>query len=159
MINCIVAVDKNHGIGFKGQLPWPLLKDDMAWFKKLTTDTIVIMGSATFTSIGKPLPNRINVVISKKEVTGCEYVFSSPGEAIDFCVKFYPNKEIFIIGGEAIYQQYIDIVDRFYVTEIDAEFQCDKFFDLTYVQENFTTVKEHSSFSEPVAYKIKEYNL
>jgi dihydrofolate reductase len=74
-----------------------------------------------------------------------------------FCENEYPDKEIFIIGGSAIYDLYMHDVDRFYVTEIDSDYQCDKFFKLDYVQKNFTTVIEHAKFTDPVSYTIKEY--
>ena len=163
MINCIVAVERNQGIGFQGQMPWPRLKGDMSFFKRLTVDNIVIMGSTTYDSIGKPLPDRINVVLSRtKDYSGynrADHTFSDPDTALAFCDKEYLDKEIFIIGGSAIYQHYLDIVDRFYVTEIDAGYECDKFFDLNYVKENFTKVKEIATFNDPIKYTIKEYNL
>ena len=158
MINCLVAVERSQGIGFEGQMPWPHLKEDMQWFKQLTTNQIVIMGSTTYDSLGKSLPNRINVVISRKRQLG-DHTFNNCGDALDFCSVEYPDKEIFIIGGSAVYEAYLDIVDRFYVTEIDADYQCDKFFDLTYVKENFTKVKEHAILNDPIKYTIKEYNL
>jgi dihydrofolate reductase len=158
MINCLVAVDRNQGIGFEGQMPWPRLKGDMQWFRQMTTGQVVIMGSTTYNSLGKSLPNRINVVISRKRELG-DHTFNDCGSALDFCDLEYPDKEIFIIGGSAVYEQYLDIVDRFYVTEIDADYKCDKFFDLIYVKENFTKVKEHATFTDPIKYIIKEYNL
>lgn len=161
MINCIVAVEHNQGIGFEGQMPWPHLKGDMAWFRKMTTNQVVIMGSTTWKSLGaKPLPNRINVVLSRTHHwPNADHVFSDPDTALAFCSNEYPDKEIFIIGGSAIYRTYLDIVDRFYVTEIDESYQCDTHFDLSYVKENFTNVKEYATFTEPVKYTIKEYNL
>lgn len=164
MINCIVAVERNQGIGFNGQMPWPHLKGDMSWFKQITTNQVVIMGSTTWKSIGyKPLPNRINLVLSKStDYSGdnaADHTFSDPDTALAFCENEYPDKEIFIIGGSIVYQRYLDKVDRFYVTEIDTDYQCDTFFDLKYVKENFTKVKEHAIFTEPVTYTIKEYNL
>jgi dihydrofolate reductase len=158
MINCIVAVERNQGIGFNGQMPWPHLRGDMSWFKQMTTGQIVIMGAITYNSLGKPLPNRINVVISRKHALG-DHTFTDCGSALDYCSVEYPDNDIFIIGGGAIYEQYLDIIDRFYVTEIDAEYQCDKYFNLTYVQKHFTKVKEHATFNEPIKYTIKEYNL
>jgi dihydrofolate reductase len=163
MINGIVAVEQGQGIGFNGQMPWPHLKGDMQWFKKLTTDQVVIMGSTTWKSIGcKPLPNRINVVLSRthdySSDKGADHTFSDPDTALAFCENEYPDKEIFIIGGDAVYTTYISIIDRFYVTEIDNAYSCDKFFNLSYVKERFTKVTEHSTFTEPVKYTIREYN-
>jgi dihydrofolate reductase len=160
MINCIVAVERNQGIGFNGSMPWPRLSGDMRWFKEKTTDQIVIMGRKTWESIGsKNLPNRINIVISRNLIDGADQCFSDTDRALDFCNIFYPYKEIFIIGGNAIYQHYLDIIDRFYITEIDADYKCDTFFDLNYVRENFTKVKEYVTFNEPIKYTIKEYNI
>jgi dihydrofolate reductase len=158
MINCLVAVERSQGIGFNGQMPWPRLKGDMQWFRQMTTNQIVIMGSTTYDSLDKPLPNRINVVISRKRELG-NHTFDDCGAALDFCAVEYPDKEIFIIGGSAIYEAYLDIIDRFYITEIDADYECDKFFDLTYVKENFTKVIEHAILNDPIKYTIKEYNL
>jgi dihydrofolate reductase len=158
MINCIVAVERNQGIGFNGQMPWPHLKGDMQWFRQMTTGNVVIMGSTTYDSLGKPLPNRINVVISRKRELG-DHTFDNCRSALDFCAVEYPDKEIFIVGGSAIYEQYKYVVDRFYITEINASYSSDKFFDLSYVKENFTKIKEHATFTEPVNYTIKEYNL
>lgn len=159
MINCIVAVERSQGIGFEGQMPWPHLKGDMAWFKKMTTNQVVIMGRKTWDSLGgKKLPNRINIVISRHPVQGADDHFSDTGHALDMCTAIWPNKEIFIIGGSAIYEHYLDIVDRFYVTEIDADYKCDTFFNLKYVKEHFTNVVEHATFNDPVTYTIREYN-
>jgi len=158
MINCIVAVERSQGIGFEGQMPWPHLKHDMEWFKKLTTNNVVIMGSTTYDSLGKSLPNRINVVISRKRVLG-DHTFNDPGAALDFCSVEYPDKDIFIIGGSAVYGAYLDIIDRFYVTEIDADYECDTFFDLSYVKEIFTKVEEHATVIDTVKYTMKEYNI
>jgi dihydrofolate reductase len=158
MINCLVAVERSQGIGFNGQMPWPHLKGDMTWFKQMTTNQVVIMGSTTYDSLGKPLPNRINVVISRKRELG-DHTFSDPSAALDYCEVEYPDKDIFIIGGSAVYEAYLNIIDRFYITEIDADYKCDKFFNLTYVRENFTKVKEHAILNDPVKYTIKEYNI
>ena len=164
MINCLVAVEKSQGIGFNGQMPWPHLKGDMSWFKKMTTDQVVIMGSTTWKSLGcKPLPNRINIVLSKThDYSGhgaADHTFSDPGTALVFCENEYPDKDIFIIGGDIVYKTYLNTIDKFYVTEIDADYECDRFFNLTYVKEHFTKVKEHATFTEPVKYTIKEYNI
>ena len=163
MINAVVAVEKGQGIGFEGSMPWPHLSKDLQWFKNLTSNQIIIMGSTTWKSLRcKPLPNRINVVLSKThDFSGqgaADHTFSNPDTAIVFCSNEYPDKEIFIIGGSAIYKEYAGFIDRYYVTEIDADFQCDTFFNLDYVKTNFTKVKEHATFTDPVKYIIKEYN-
>lgn len=162
MINCLVAVEKNQGIGFKGQMPWPHLKGDMSWFRKMTTGHIVIMGSTTWKSIGsKPLPNRINVVLSKtndySKKGSADHTFSDPETALAFCNNEYPDKEIFIIGGGKIYQEYFYKINKFYITEIEESYECDTFFNLKYIQNNFTKVTEVAIFTEPIKFKIKIY--
>lgn len=161
MINCIVAVERGQGIGYNNFMPWPHLKGDMLWFRKTTTNSIVIMGSNTWNSIGNPLPSRINVVLSKTKnygfYGGADHTFSDHETALVFCENEYPDKEIFIIGGSAVYDLYMPVINRFFITEIDASYQCDRFFKLDYVQKNFTKVIEHAKFTDPVPYTIKEY--
>lgn len=159
MINCIVAVSKNQGIGFEGQMPWPRLKGDLSWFKNTTSSGVVIMGRKTWESIGsKPLPNRINVVLSKNKIDGCDLSLTVPDSCLDFIKVLYPKKEIFIMGGGAIYNLYMNQIERFYVTEINEEYKSDTFFDLDFVKKNFTNVKERAKFYDPIEYTIKEYN-
>lgn len=160
MIYCIVAVDNNQGIGYNGQLPWPRLSRDMQWFKDKTTDNIVIMGSTTWHSLNKPLPNRINVVISSRLQVNSNLTFSDPIDAIAELKERYRKKDIYIIGGQTLYDSVKELVDIFYITEIDADYTCDKFFDLEYVQKTCTTVTDilQCTVTEAIpAYKIKEY--
>lgn len=160
MIYCIVAVEQNQGIGFNGQMPWPHLSGDMAWFKKNTTDQVIIMGSTTFKSLGKPLPNRVNVVISSKLHPAAELTYSDPAVAIADISERFKNKNIFIIGGQALYDSVKHLVDIFYVTEINQSYQCDKFFDLDYVKEHTKESHELRHFAateDAPAYTIREY--
>lgn len=157
MISAIVAVEKGQGIGFNGSMPWPVLSDDMAWFKKMTTNQVVIMGSATWRSLKKPLPNRINCVISRHGFIQADHCFRYPEAAITFCQYKYPEKEIFVIGGQQLYDSTMSEIRKLYVTEIDHNYTCDKFFNLDYVKQKFTLVKEHATFTDPVPYTIKEY--
>ena len=159
MINCVVAVERNQGIGFNNFMPWPHLKEDLNWFKKLTLNQVVIMGSSTWLSLGRPLPNRINVVLSKANYYAeADYIFTNIDTAIEFCQTEYKDKEIFIMGGQSIYDQCMPIIGKFYVTEIDQNYTCDKFFNLTYVKEHCPNVTIHASYTEPVTYTIKEYS-
>lgn len=158
MIHCLVAVEKNYGIGYNGYMPWPKLNGDMSWFKTTTTNNIVIMGSVTWQSLKSPLPDRVNIVLSKtSRVTGADHVFSDIDTAIEFCYHEYLDKDIFIIGGDSIYRQVMPIIDKFFVTEISDEFTCDRFFDLNYVKANCKNVKEIARYTEPVPYTITEY--
>lgn len=160
MIAGIVAVERNQGIGFNGQMPWPHLKNDMQSFVKLTTDTIVIMGATTWTSLGQRLPNRINVVISSTLHPDAHFTFTDPVEAVTDLRERYVNKDIFIIGGQQVYDSVKELINVYYVTEIDAAYTCDKFFDLKYVEDNYPLVEELDhvkSTDKTPAYTIKEY--
>lgn len=164
MINCIVAVDQKQGIGLNGQMPWPYLKGDMDWFRMMTTNQVVVMGATTWKSLGcKPLPNRINIVLSKShDYSGnnaADHSFSDPDAALSFCKNEYLDKEIFIIGGDAVYKLFMPVIDKFFVTEIDVEYNCDRHFNLSHVKKMYTSVKEHASYTYPVNYTIKEYNI
>lgn len=158
MINCVVAIERGHGIGLDGSMPWPHLKGDMSWFKTLTTGHVVIMGSTTWRSLSKPLPNRVNIVISRNFCIGADHQFLTPKDALEACKTFYSDKEIFIIGGQALYDSTMDVIDRFYITEINTEYACDKHFNFKYVKDTFTNVIEHKIHTEPVPFVIKEYN-
>ncbi|MDD5721034.1 MAG: dihydrofolate reductase [Candidatus Pacebacteria bacterium] len=120
MISLIAAIGKNNELGKSNTLLWHL-PVDMKHFKETTTLHPVIMGRKTFESIGHPLPNRRNIVITrnvnyKKE--GVELAYSL-NEALDL----FPdqNEEIFIIGGAELYRQTMPIADKLYITHIDAE--------------------------------------
>jgi len=157
MINGIVAVERSHGIGRNGTIPWPRLSNDMKWFRDLTTNHIVVMGSTTWNSIKKPLPNRINIVMSSKSHVGADYSCINIDEALELCNVLFPEKEIFIIGGQALYNSVMSDINKFYITEIDENYECDKFFDVKYVQTRYSQVVEHAKYTDPIPYTIKEY--
>ncbi|TFJ93853.1 dihydrofolate reductase [Lentibacillus salicampi] len=130
MISLLVAMDRNHVIGHQNDLPWHL-PNDLKFFKKKTTGHTIIMGRKTFVSIGKPLPNRRNVVISKQR-SDSEFpdgmdVIHDIGTIIDWNHQ-EPAKELFVIGGEEIFKQVLPHADRMYITLIDDAFQGDTYF-------------------------------
>lgn len=119
MKSIIVAVDNKLGIGAENDLLWMRdLPDDLAYFKRLTTGTSVIMGRNTFDSMGKPLPNRENIVVSHRPV-GVPGVLTATSLKSAYELARYP---IFVMGGGRIYADAIDDMDRLYVTEVAAEF-------------------------------------
>jgi dihydrofolate reductase len=125
-ISLIVATSQNHVIGKNNQLPWHL-PADLKHFKSITMGKPIIMGRKTFESIGKPLPGRRNIVISRDRdlaITSCE-VFSSIEDALS-AVNNTP--EIMIIGGANLYSQLFSRANYIYLTMIDAEFEGDAFF-------------------------------
>ena len=127
MITIIVAMGKNREIGADNQLLWHLPKD-LKHFKELTSGHPIIMGRKTYESIGKPLPNRPNIVISRKNDWFEEgiLIVGSIKEALKFAKKIDEN--VFIIGGGTIYEQTIDLADQLEVTLVDAELKADTFF-------------------------------
>ena len=119
MISLIAAVGRNNELGKGNTLLWKL-PADMKHFKDITSAHAVIMGRKTFESIGKPLPNRRNIIITrdvKYKKDGIE-VAHSLAEALDM----FPDKkeEMFIIGGAEIYNQFMPIADKLYITHIDG---------------------------------------
>jgi dihydrofolate reductase len=132
-ISIIVATSKNNAIGINNQLPWHL-PADLKYFKQLTTGHVIIMGSNTYLSIGKPLPNRTTIVITSQEnpewmVDGI-YIVHSVEEAIEMA-KSLNETECFIIGGAKIYTQTLQLADVVYKTEIDLNIEnADAFFPL-----------------------------
>lgn len=119
MKSIIVAVDKRLGIGADNDLLWMGdLPDDLAYFKRMTTGASVIMGRNTFDSMGKPLPNRENIVVSSRPV-GVSGVLTAASLTSAYELARYP---IFVMGGGRVYADAINDMDRLYVTEVDAEF-------------------------------------
>ena len=118
--------EKNE-IGFENQLLWHLPKD-LKHFKEITSGHPVIMGRKTYESIGTPLPNRTNIVVSRKTDWFEEgiLIVGSIKEAVKFAKKI--DEEIFIIGGGKIYEQTMDIVDKLEVTLVKADLEADTFF-------------------------------
>ena len=118
--------EKNE-IGFNNQLLWHLPKD-LKHFKDLTSGHPIIMGRKTYESIGKPLPNRTNIVISRKKDWFVEgiLIVGSIKEAVKFAKKI--DEEVFIIGGGNIYGQTMDIVDKLEVTLVKADLEADTYF-------------------------------
>lgn len=122
----IVALSSNRAIGRDNQLLWHL-PNDLQFFKRITLGHTVIMGRKTFESIGKPLPNRRNIVISRQKgysSNGIE-VAHSLEHAIELC---QGEEEVFIIGGAEIYRQSLPYVDTIYQTRVDVEINGDAFF-------------------------------
>lgn len=125
-ISIIVAVAENQVIGFDNHLLWHI-SEDLKRFKCLTLGHHVIMGRKTYESVGKPLPGRINIVVSRQNnltVEGC-LVAKSLEEALELAKQ---DSELFIIGGGDIYKQALPIADKIYFTRVHAGFPGDTFF-------------------------------
>ncbi|HLR54703.1 MAG TPA: dihydrofolate reductase [Pseudogracilibacillus sp.] len=127
MISFIVAMDKNGGIGFNNGMPWHL-PNDFKFFKNKTTNHTIIMGSKTFDSIGKVLPNRHHIVLTRSDRSFPKEVEVESN--LTRVLEYYKNyeEEVFIIGGGHIFKETLDYADRLYVTKIDEAFDADVFF-------------------------------
>ncbi|MGB3545428.1 MAG: dihydrofolate reductase [Saprospiraceae bacterium] len=117
-ISAIVATDTRRTIGDAGQIPW-FLPADLKYFKRITQGHAIIMGRKTFESIGRPLPKRHNIVLTRDPfyVASGVSVVHSPAEALRLAAET-ETEEIFIIGGEEIYRQTLPHTDRVYLTEV-----------------------------------------
>lgn len=123
MISIIVAASTNNVIGVGGDLPWKL-SDDLRRFKRLTMGKPIVMGRRTWESIGRPLPGRQNIVLTRRsgfDAAGCDVV-ASPAEALDAAGD---ADEIMIIGGSQIYALFLPKASRLYMTRVDAEIDGD----------------------------------
>ena len=151
MITIIAAIGKNNELGINNHLLWNL-KEDMKFFKEKTINHKVVMGLNTYNSIKRPLPNRENIVLSNKEV-------NLPKE-----VKLYTNinkltndlqniqEEVFIIGGASLYNHYISLADKMYLTLIEDTKPADTYFPKINKEDwNITIIKE---LEEAVKYKF-----
>jgi len=127
MITIIAAIGKNNALGKDNQLLWRLPKD-LKHFKIMTENHPIVMGRKTYESIGKPLPNRTNIVVSRKENWFSEEILivSKLKEAVKFAKKI--DEEVFIIGGGEIYNQTMELADRLVITYVDQDFEADTFF-------------------------------
>lgn len=145
-VSFIVAVTENNVIGKDNQMPWHL-PDDMKWFKEHTSGCDVIMGKKTFYSLPasfRPLPKRKNIVIthSREIIEGCTMA-SSIDDALS---KMDPEKENFVIGGGTIFNQFMPIVQKLYITRIHHYLVGDTFFPAINADEwKLTYTKEHPS--------------
>lgn len=139
MVSLIVAVGNNYEIGHQGQLLWRI-PEDLKNFKKITMGHHLIMGRKTFESIGKPLPGRTSVVITRQtdlEIEGCEVV-NSLEEALNLARKNGDN-EAMVIGGGEIYKQALNQVDKIYFSKVDFNGEADTYFPKI----NFTDWESH----------------
>jgi len=157
MKSIVVAVDRNMGIGADNDLLWQRdLPADLAHFKRLTTGGSIIMGRRTFESIGRPLPDRENIVVSRTP-TGVDGVLTAASLQSAYELARYP---IFIIGGGQIYDQSMNDADVLYVTHVDAEFpQATVFFPQINCQDWQEVSRDHHESDEKnkYSYDFVEY--
>ncbi|HLZ57435.1 MAG TPA: dihydrofolate reductase [Ktedonosporobacter sp.] len=135
MISMIVAYANGRVIGQGGKIPWRL-PNDSGYFKRITSGHIVVMGRKTYESIGRPLPQRRNVVLTSS------MTFAAPGvEVVHSKDEVHALGDVFIIGGESIYRQFLEMAERLYITEIALETEGDAFFP-EWDRQAFTLISE-----------------
>ena len=159
MISAIVAVAKKGVIGKEGGLPW-YLPAELAKFKEVTMGHPIIMGRKTHESIGRALPGRTNIVITHdrgyKAAEGCSVV-NSLDEAIEQAKKDEGAEEIFIIGGASVYQEAMPLLERIYLTKVDADIKGDKFFK--YDTEEWKQISSEKHFADGKNQYNFEFNV
>jgi dihydrofolate reductase len=125
-ISLIVAMASNRVIGLNNKMPWHL-SADLKKFKKITLGSPILMGRKTFESIGRPLPGRTNIIISRNPAysqPGC-LVFNDIDRALSSCAG---ASEVFVIGGSDFYKSMLEVANTLYLTQINMDFQGDTFF-------------------------------
>jgi len=165
LISLIVAHSSNRVIGIDGQLPWHI-PDDLKYFKAITMGKPIIMGRKTFDSIGKPLPGRLNIIITKNtDLTIEECVVVNNLEAAITEAKNYfktqdtDQEEIFIIGGAQIFKQSMEFVNKIYITEVHAEYAGDVFFDELSDNDWIEVGRDlHDSQNDKIPFSFVTYN-
>lgn len=156
MISLIVAHTKNNVIGNKGDIPWDL-PDDLQRFRDITSGKSIIMGRKTFDSIGRVLPNRRNIIVTrnpKLTIAGVEVVNS-----LDKALKLTKGeKEVFVIGGGEIYKQAMDKADKIYATVLDTEIEGDTVFPRVNLNDwRLDTLEKHHDKKAGLDYHYANY--
>ena len=148
MIKAIMAVDEKGGISKGQSMPWPKNSIDLKWFKENTTNNVVVMGRKTWDDpfMPTPLKNRINVLITNKDknlIQGADYYLSGniKNQIQDIQLK-YMDKDIFIIGGSEIINLTFNCIEQFYLTRIYGNYNCEKFIDISSIENNMKMIKK-----------------
>lgn len=156
-ISLIAAASTNNVIGKQGELPWHLPRD-LKRFKEVTTGKPIVMGRLTWESIGRPLPNRQNIVISRNpdfEAPGCDIV-ASPDDAVDMAGRV---DELMIIGGGQLYREFLPRAQRIYMTRVAVEIDGDAHFPELVDSEWQKTAREAFAIDSKHAYAIEIFQL
>ena len=160
MLSIIVAVAKNNAIGKDNKLIWRL-PEDLKRFKELTSGKIIIMGRKTFESLGRVLPNRIHIILTKnRDFTYENEKVKVVNDIKDIDEYINSDEECFVIGGASIYKILMPYSKRMYITKIDEEFEADTYFpdfdekDWRVIERNIGTTNEENPYKyEYVTYE------
>lgn len=154
-LNLIACISNDYGLGRDGDLLWHI-PEDMQFFKHTTLDSIVVMGRKTFESIGRPLPHRENIVLSRRDMQ-CNDVksFTSSENLIKYLRT--QTKPVFIIGGASLYQMFIEQAENIFLTEVDSSKPADTYFP-KFNKELFRRKVLQTGEQDGVKYQIVEYS-
>ena len=148
MIKAIMAIDEKGGISKGQSMPWPKNSIDLKWFKENTINNVVVMGRKTWEDpfMPTPLKSRINVLITNKNkelVEGADYYLSgNVNNEIQNIQTEYKDKNIFIIGGSEVVNLTFNIIEQFYLTRIYGNYKCEKFIDISLIENNMKMKKK-----------------
>lgn len=149
MIALIVAYAENRVIGDKGMIPWKI-KGEQKRFRELTTGNVVVMGRRSFEEIGRPLPNRMNIVVSSTRKFTGENLYTVG--SLDEAVRLAGNRDIYISGGARLYEEALPIVEKMYITEIEKVIEGDTCFPAFNEEEFVKEVNERFDGEIPYTY-------
>lgn len=150
MLSSIVCCDCFGGIAKDGRIPWHL-PEDLKFFKEKTKGNIVIMGRKTFESIGHPLSDRINIIVTRDQFyqNNGVIIVNSVESCLEICKQH--NCKAFVIGGEEIYDLFKDFIFEEFVTEISKDYHCDRFYNSEYY---LNSEQSENHYSGNLAYKF-----
>ena len=143
-----MAVDEKGGISKGKSMPWPKNSIDLKWFKENTINNIVVMGRKTWEDpfMPTPLKSRVNVLVTNKDknlIEGADYYLSGNiNNQIQDIQSKYIDKDIFIIGGSEIISLTFNFIEQFYLTRIYGNYNCEKFIDISLIENNLNMIKK-----------------
>lgn len=159
IVSIIAAIGKNGELGLQGQIPWHI-PADFKHFKETTLGHHLIMGRKTFESIGKPLPGRKTIVLTRgqKKIEGVDCV-SAASKALDLCAQ-RGEDEVFIAGGGEIYNLFLPHAQRLYISEVDFEGEADAFFPKINLDHwNEVSAHQYEANQKSPAWCLKKFEL
>lgn len=153
-LSIIACISQDFGLGLDNQLLWQI-KPDMRFFRQTTEGHPVVMGSKTFRSIGRPLPHRENIILSRQKIDSPDIKVFHDQSALDAYLETLDGEK-FIIGGASLYNAYIDLADKLYLTEVAASKPADTYFP-TFDKSKYHRKILQSDTYEGITFEIIEY--
>jgi dihydrofolate reductase len=156
MISLLVAHDPNRVIGINNDLPWHI-PEDLAYFKKMSMGKAMVMGRKTFESIGRPLPGRLSIIVTRNEAYTAEgaVVVHNLNDAITRAEEY--AEEVMIIGGAEIFRTALEIADRLYITYIQKQYEGDTFFPSYGPDWKLITTSQEYMTDDEIPYSFRVY--